>query len=410
MGTQLDVADARSIPKSEWRTLVVSHDPAFPPASGADLRNYGNAEGAAALGPVCLVSVQPQANPSHPSDSMVRTEALSIAGERGSASIGWWRIRAENRISRSALARLETLVREFRPDTIVIEGIGLFKLLRPLRPLAKQLILDMHNVESDLAGQPHSADKAQSTAAMIAAGFGLRRLERKALAVVDRVWVCSRRDHDRLTALSRRAVPIDIIPNGIPRAESIPVELPMQPAAAGGFPLILFVGHLGYGPNIDAAQRLASVILPRIRQKLPDAKLVLAGRFPKPAVNMLATLPGVELVENPGDVAPLLSAAHLSIVPLAAGGGTRIKVLEAIAWGVPVVATPLAVEGLDLEQEVLLSDSDERLADLAIELCMDPERMARQRMRGHEAVWSRFGPQAVRSAIRSGLGLDDAGK
>ena len=201
----------------------------------------------------------------------------------------------------------------------------MFKLLRPLRPLARQLILDMHNVESDVSRQLHGADGIRSKSAAVATAVGLRRLERKALAIVDRVWVCSKQDRERLAAVSRPGVPIDIVPNGIPRFEDIPPDLPAQTAAPDGFPVILFIGHLGYEPNIDAVQRLAGNILPRIRQALPTAKLVLAGRSPKPAVKALTGLQGVELVEDPEDVTPLLSRAHLSIVPLAAGGGTRIK-------------------------------------------------------------------------------------
>jgi glycosyltransferase involved in cell wall biosynthesis len=394
----------------ERRTLVLSYDPAFPPASGADLRNHRNAVAAAGFGPVCLVSIRPPADPSKPADHRIQTVALTIAGEARTASVGWWRIRAENRIPRIALRRLEAIVREFVPDSIVVEGIGLFKLLRRLRPLAGQLILDMHNVESDLAGQLHRADGTRSTPP-IAAALGVRRLERKALAIVDRAWVCSRQDHERLAAHFPHNVSIDIVPNGIPRFEDIPVDLPAKAATSGGFPIILFAGHLGYKPNIDAAERLAGIILPRIRQRLPTAKLVLAGRYPKPAVKALTGLQGVDLVENPDDMRPLLSRAHLSIIPLSAGGGTRIKVLEAMAWGIPVIATPLAVEGLDLveNEEVLLSDSDERLADMAIELCLDRARMANQRARAHEAVWSRFGPDAIRNAVRGGFGLDNAG-
>lgn len=401
--------DTISAGNAERRVLVVSHDPAFPPTSGADLRNYRNAEAAAEFGPVCLVSVRPRAAVPRPADAPIRIEALSIEGEARTRSIGWWRMAAEQRISRSALARLETLVRDFRPDTVLVEGIGLFRLLRPLRPLTKQLILDMHNVESDLAGQ--RVDAARSAAAVITTSLGIRRLERKALAIVDRVWVCSTSDRERLMALSRRKVPIDVVPNGIPHAGDIPETLPAEAATDNGFPAILFVGHLGYPPNIDAAKRLAGTILPRIRQALPGARLTLAGRSPMPAVRALARLPDVELVEDPQDVAPLLSRAHLSIIPLTAGGGTRIKILEAMAWGVPVIATPLAAEGLDLveNEEVLLSDTDERLAEMAVGLCQDAERRARQRIRAHRAVWSRFGPHAIRNAVRGGLGLDEAG-
>lgn len=400
-----------SVGNAERRVLVVSHDPAFPPTSGADLRNCRNAEAAAEFGPVCLVSVRPRAMVPRAADAPIRIEALSIEGEARTGSIGWWRMGAEQRISRSALARLKTLVRDFRPDTVLVEGIGLFKLLRPLRPLTKQLILDMHNVESDLAGQLRRVDATRSAAAVIATSLGIRRLERKALAIVDRVWVCSASDRERLMAVCRHKVPIDVVPNGIPHAGDVPETLPAEAVTDNGFPEILFVGHLGYPPNVDAAERLAVAILPRIRQAFPTARLVLAGRSPKPAVRALAGLPGVELVEDPQDVVPLLSRAHLSIIPLTAGGGTRIKILEAMAWGVPVIATPLAAEGLDLvdKDEVLLSDTDEGLAEMAVGLCLDAERRALQRIRAHRAVWARFGPRAVRNAVRDGLGLEEAG-
>ncbi|TGW04664.1 glycosyl transferase family 1, partial [Mesorhizobium sp. M2D.F.Ca.ET.145.01.1.1] len=78
----------------------------------------------------------------------------------------------------------------------------------------------------------------------------------------------------------------------------------------------------------------------------------------------------------------------------------------------PVIATPLAAEGLDMVEndQVLLSTSDEGLADMAIELSLDAERRARQRKRAHQAVWARFGPQAIRDAVRAGLALDNDGK
>lgn len=391
------------------RTLIACHDPAFPPVSGADLRNYRNAELAAEYGPVCLVSVRPRTDPSKPLDPLIHTVALAIEGEPRTSSIGWWRMAGENRISRSALTRLEALVRTFRPDTIVVEGIALFKLLGPLRPLGSQIILDMHNVESDLAGQLQR--NARGPSAVIAAS-GFRRLERKALSIVDRVWVCSGQDREKLKALARHRVPIDVVPNGIPRAEDIPSVLPAPATTANGFPVILFVGHLGYEPNIDAAMRLAGTILPGIRTALPDARLIIAGRAPQPRVEALAELPGVTLVESPADLTPLLRSAHLTIVPLSSGGGTRIKLLEAMAWGVPVIATPLAAEGLDLidGDEVILSESDKGLTDAAIALCRDRDRLARQRMRAHEAVWARFGPEAIRNAMRRGLGLDDAAR
>ncbi|WP_245235450.1 glycosyltransferase [Mesorhizobium erdmanii] len=394
------------------RTLIVSYDPAYPPVSGADLRNYSNADTAAGYGPVRLASIRPLVHASNQSGDCVNAVGLTIEGERRTASLGWRRIDGEMRIPRSAFVRLRTLVQAFKPDTIIVEGIGLFKLLRHLRPMANQLILDMHNVESALAAQIQYADRVRPSLAGMLAASGLARLERKALGIVDKVWVCSNQDRNRLSGLSRHKVPIDIVPNGIPHAADIPKTLPAEAQTDSGFPTILFVGHLGYPPNVDAAERLAASILPRIRQALPGARLVLAGRSPKQRVRALASLSGVQLVENPQSLAPLLSAAHITIIPLKTGGGTRIKILEAMAWGVPVIATPLAAEGLDLVEndEILLSASDEGLADMAIALCRDAERRTRLRMRAHETVWARFGPHAISAAVRAGLGLSHDGE
>ncbi len=388
----------------EHRTLIVCHDPAWPPVSGADLRNCQNAGAAASLGPVKLVSLRPYEQSSQTAPGF-DIASLIRPGDPRSASLNWPRYRIEPRIPAVALERLLDEVRQFRPATVIIEGIGLQAFMRPLRAQVPQLVLDMHNVESDLAAQLH-----QGRGRPMAAGLDARLVrwrEAQALKCADRVWTCTRSDRQRLLSKYGLQMPVYVIPNGIPRFDEIPAHLDGMPHI-GIAPSIFFVGHLGYAPNIDAASRLARSIHPLIRASFPDARLLLAGRYPKPEVKALAELPGVELHENPETLVPLFARADLSLVPLRAGGGSRIKILEATAWGIPVVATPLAAEGLEFEpgRHILLSDADDELARLAVTLLKDKDRWSAQREQARLAVLQSYGPETINSNVRAGIGLD----
>jgi glycosyltransferase involved in cell wall biosynthesis len=218
--------------------------------------------------------------------------------------------------------------------------------------------------------------------------------------------VCSDIDRDRVVSLFAPTIPVDVVPNGIPRTDASPVSLPPFPGQADGWPVLLLLGHFAYLPNVIAAQRLALEILPRVRRAFPSARVILAGREPVPEVERLASLPGVELVANPEDTSSLLARSHIGVIPLSAGGGTRIKIIEAMAWGLPVVATSVAAEGQGFEngEEILIAESDEALAASVAALCADPARLERQRLLAYEKVMLRYGPPAIEAAVRKGLG------
>lgn len=396
---------------SPRRTMVLTADPAFPPISGADLRNYQNAEAAAQFGPVLLVSVRPLGG-GDPEDARISTAALSREDEPRAEPLARRRTAVEMRIPQTALPRLLRLVREFEPDAIIVEGMPLFAMLAHLRPLARRLILDMHNIESLLFAQTRRPGLAERLLPFRFRAQGrIQRQEETALATVDRVWVCSDADRERLVQLFGSKTPIDVVPNGIPRMDKAPSSLPPMASRNAGWPVLLYVGHLGYQPNVAAARRLARTVLPLVKRAFPAARLILAGRYPKPAVRELAALPDVELIENPQDLSPLFARSHVSVMPLSAGGGTRIKILEAMAWGVPVVATPVAAEGQDFTHghDILIADTDEALATGVVALCSQPELMERQRGLAYEGAMRRFGPSVTEEAVRKGFGAIDVG-
>jgi glycosyltransferase involved in cell wall biosynthesis len=129
---------------------------------------------------------------------------------------------------------------------------------------------------------------------------------------------------------------------------------------------LLMVGTLGYYPNADAAQFLCREILPWLSQAgAPPPRLSIVGRAPRAEVQALAAIPGVTVWPDVADVLPFYRNARIAVVPIRAGGGSRIKILEAFAHGVPVVSTGIGAAGLDVGhgEHLLIADS---AADFAV--------------------------------------------
>lgn len=137
---------------------------------------------------------------------------------------------------------------------------------------------------------------------------------------------------------------------------------------------VVFTGTAGYGPNDDAVKWLLQEIWPIIRQSCPRAALMLAGRGAGIRwLPMTQGMPDVQVISDPVDMRPVLQRAALAIVPLRSGSGTRLKIVESMSMGVPVVSTEIGAEGLQLVagSEVLLEDTAEGLAAATVRLLQD---------------------------------------
>lgn len=387
---------------TDARTMIVSHDPACPPVSGADLRTYQNARLALRRGPVLMASFREHdVDGGHEGIELV---SLTKTGDPRSSSVNSNRLTGEPRISRVALDRLLATVDDFKPETIIVEGVFLRSLLGHLRTRQCQLIVDMHNVESNLARQLHSEKPSW---AQRFNDWKICRVEKAVIKQVDRIWVCTEEDRGRIVDAYGIATPIHVIPNGIPqRAASYPQKLG-QMREMGEAPNLIFVGHLGYMPNVEAAERLAMHIFPEIRKVFAGASLHLVGRYPKQQVRALASLPGIELHENPDDVGPYLQRADVSIIPLNKGGGSRIKILEAVFCGVPVIASKNAVEGLVLtaEADLIIANSNEEMVGEAIKLLKDPKNRTEIRASAFSSVQRLYADASIARFFDEGLGL-----
>jgi len=134
-----------------------------------------------------------------------------------------------------------------------------------------------------------------------------------------------------------------------------------------------------------------SDILPRIRREVPGVRLCLVGHDPPPVIQALARPPDVIVAGSVPDVRPYLARAAVCVVPLRIGGGTRLKILDALAMGRPVISTSLAGEGLDLApgHELLIADGAEAFAAATVRLLRDPAQRAALGAAGRQAVESR---------------------
>ena len=167
---------------------------------------------------------------------------------------------------------------------------------------------------------------------------------------------------------------------------------------------LLFLGSLDWRPNIDAAELLLDTVFPLIRQQVPEAELQIVGRRPSQALrDRIAATPGVTLHSDVPDVRPFLWQCGMMIVPLRIGGGSRLKILEALATACPVVSTAVGAEGLRLrpDREILIADTPEALAESAVLAIRHPETPRRLADAGRAVVCREYGWDALAEKLET---------
>ena len=217
------------------------------------------------------------------------------------------------------------------------------------------------------------------------------RIERESLPKWRRVLVASRVEKGRLRSLAP-AARCDVLPNVYP-AMSFPAKREHNPFR------FLFVGQLGYVPNADAVRWFVEEVWPRVRKRT-DREVALdvvgAGASRTLAWRLKSTS-GVRFWARVETLDRIYSEAGAVIVPLRTGGGTRIKVLEAFARGVPVIATAVGAEGLDVTngRDLLIADTDEDFADACLRLIAEDDLRETLREHAHRLCRERYGPDAM---------------
>lgn len=274
-----------------------------------------------------------------------------------------------------------------RPDLVVCDFVQ-NAINLPLG--AVPAVLNAHNVEATIIARLAAhAPGALARAYLRLEAAKLRRWEAAIARRFDRVVVVS--DADRAAFAARYGVAGAVVaPNGVDLEQFQPGATP----APGRD--VVFVGCLDWSPNADAAAHYVERVLPILRRRTAS-RFWIVGRNPTPAVRALAARhPDVVVTGTVPDVRPYLERAAVVVVPLRVGGGTRIKILEALAMARPVVATTIGAEGLDLEdgREVLRADDPAAFADRVAGLLASPQRRAELGRAGRRVVEARYSWQA----------------
>lgn len=431
------------------RVLFFAPRDCRPPNTGGKLRNYHLCRELSREAHVTYLSFEEDGGDNDAAPEDLAARVITVPHHGGASPwqlarglVGPWPLTVLNYTTAAMQARLKALLREENFDLVVMQSLflahyaPLFKAAK-VRPV---LICDWQNVESEVLER--YADHAPDLARKIYASATARRmaaLEKAQLPRFDAHFTVSDRDTDHLRALSPGATVLTL-ENGTEtsgfasgeaggaqvrrfadrrskkdrRQQQIPLVSGQSERRIGerrqlvrrerALPhRVLFVGSMDYYPNTDAALHFAHHTWPRVHAERPDWVFTVVGRNPSPAVRELSQIPGIEITGTVPDVRPFYREALASVVPLRVGGGSRLKILEAMAARVPVISTRLGAEGLQVSEgeTILIRDEPEEMADALLDIPRHPEKHVEIVERAHELVIARYDWSAIGTQLRA---------
>jgi sugar transferase (PEP-CTERM/EpsH1 system associated) len=310
--------------------------------------------------------------------------------------------------------RVRRLLQEGSFDLIVCDF--LFPAVNLPAALPCPAVIFTHNVESEIWRR--HADTTHGLLGRLLYGAQYRRMlryESRALQRFDGVLAVSEADRNTFARLYPGAIrrPVHVVPTGVDTDYFAPVAISHQPSAISHQPSaishpnsLLFTGSMDWLPNEDAMLFFCRDVLPAIRAQVPDATLTIVGRAPTPAVQRLADeVDGVRVTGRVDDVRPYMREASVYVVPLRIGGGTRLKIFEAMATGKAVVSTTVGAEGLPIVagEHLLIADQPGTFARAVVDLLRDADRRTALEAAARSLVVERYDWSAVAGALEEAL-------
>lgn len=262
----------------------------------------------------------------------------------------------------------------------VIEHFWCAPYLTSIRESSQKTVLDLHNIESVWHASLAASSPPFSAWAHQRFSRAYRRLENEWLPRFDGILVASEADRQRILSCNRQ---VFVYPNAI-RA--------VQDAKRGEEDVIAFSGNLEFEPNRAAVAYFKAHVWPLLHRRFPTLRWRIIGKNPEAVANLVANDASIELVGPVDDAVDCLSRSKVVVVPVLAGSGTRIKILEAWGAGAPVVSTSLGAEGLDAQdgRHLLLADDPAAFAKKVSLLLEDRELRAKLGRAGQMLCQERY--------------------
>jgi glycosyltransferase involved in cell wall biosynthesis len=297
------------------------------------------------------------------------------------------------RWQRSSRPFVTRLIREQGFALTVLDSTFVLPVFKCMTPL---VLLHLHNLEHAVFARAENQPRSFTDR-------WTRRFEARAVRSVEKSAIeffsptITVSDHDRQLALG-------LVPSAkvFTVQNSVDLErLPLQPMAPTGTPRLLFVGSLDYPPNLEAVTELVERHLPVLRASFPDLTVRLVGKDPRGVAARFRGIAGVETIGPVDDLLPHYRASHAAYLPIRSGGGTRIKILEAWALGLPVLSTAIGCEGLPARDGVALRCFETPEQGVAALREVLAGQINTLRANGRRLVEERFSHAAARAQFRA---------
>jgi glycosyltransferase involved in cell wall biosynthesis len=292
--------------------------------------------------------------------------------------------------------QVANLLANERYDIAVIEHFWCAPYHEQVRPHSKCVILDLHNIESVWHNSLAGSENGLRSWALRRFATACVALERRWLPQFDSILATSAQEAD-LTRELAPEVPVLVYPNALPeRAQPHRQERPA----------VVFSGNLEYSPNISAVRFFRESIWPGLAARYPELKWIIVGKNPDAIRQLVSGDRRIEITGPVEDAVAVLATCRVAVVPLRAGSGTRVKILEAWSAGTPVVSTTLGADGLDCTDgtHLLLADDPGHFIDSVSKLLSSSQDRVRIASAGRRLLEDRYTWPAAWRILDSILG------